>query len=209
MKCATSKVSLTNVSIAEDCSFQKPVESDVNFGSCIPEKNLFKRKNIHTIDDSLPVGIKNVIIINKLYDECSDNLKPSKQLFTQHCDNACKSYVDIIEDEGRVSVKDCDCRNNQKNKILSYLENHCNSIVENPGYDMQSKLNKSTNNNSDRILMKKDLLSFALQVSDRRYLDDLVVVVITLVVVICFVDCDRNGKFECCQFVSVGEITVP
>ncbi|KAG4071503.1 hypothetical protein HA402_011657 [Bradysia odoriphaga] len=161
MKCSTSKASLTNVTIAEDCSFQKPVESDVNFGSCIPEKNLIKQKNLHTVDDSLPVGIKN-LIINKLYDECSDNLKP-KPLFTHNCGNSCKSYVDIIEDEIRVSVKDCDCRKNQKNKLLSYLD-HGNAFVENPGYDLQSKVNKPAHN-SERVLTKKDLLSFALQIA--------------------------------------------
>lgn len=164
MKCSTDKTSRTNkANIAEDCSFRKPIESEFNFGSSIPEKNLMKQKNLHCIDDTLPVCIKN-LIINKLYDECSDNFD-SKQF--RVCGNSCKSYVDIIDegynDQVRISVQDCDCRENKKNKMLNYLD-HSNLIVENPGYDRECKINKVTNS-SERTLTRKDLLSFALQIA--------------------------------------------
>lgn len=159
MKCSSSKIPFTNATIAEDCSFRKPIESEFNFGSSIPEKNLVKQKNIHNIDDSLPVCIEN-LIINKSYDQCSD----PKKLF--ECGNSCKSYVDII-DEGyddtiRINVKDCDCREN-KNKMLNYLEQP-DSIVENPGYDTECKIGKVANS-LERTLTRKDLLSFALQIA--------------------------------------------
>lgn len=165
MKCSLTKAPLTNATIAEDCSFRKPVESEFNFGSSIPEKNLIKQKNIHNVDDTLPVCIKN-LIINKLYDECSDNFD-SKLILPHECGNSCKSYVDIIEegynDKVRISVKDCDCRENKKNKMLNYWD-QTNSIVENPGYDSECKINKLTNV-PERTLTRKDLLSFALQIA--------------------------------------------
>lgn len=158
---------MTNATIAEDCSFRKPIESELNFGSSIPEKNLVNQKNIHNVDDSNPLGINN-LRINKLYDECSDSFD-AKRCFTQECGNSCKSYVDIIEegynDKVKVSVRDCDCRENQKNKMLNYLDQR-NSIVENRGYDGEFKTNKiSFIPSSERILTRKDLLSFALQIA--------------------------------------------
>lgn len=163
MKCSLSKAPKN----ADDSSFRKPIESEFNFGSSIPEKNLVKQKNIHMVDDdsSLPVCIKN-LIINKLYDECSDNFD-SKQFVSIECGNSCKSYVDIIDDghndKIRINVKDCDCRENKKNKMLNYLDRP-SSIVENPGYDAACKINK-LGNISEQHLTKKDLLSFALQIA--------------------------------------------
>lgn len=163
MKCSSlSKAPFTNATIAEDCSFRKPIESEFNFGSSIPEKNLMKQKNIHNVDDTIPVCIKN-LIINKLYDECRDNF----DIFKRECGNSCKSYVDIIEegfnDKVKISVKDCDCRENKKNKTLNYLDPP-NSIVENPGYDSECKIKKKTNI-PERNLTRRDLLSFALQIA--------------------------------------------
>lgn len=166
MKCSSPKAPITNDLVGDkECSFQKPLENEFNFGSSIPEKNLIKQKNIHNIDnDGVPeLSIKN-LIINKLYDECSDNLD-SKLLYTHECGNSCKSYVDII-DEGynnkiKISVKDCDCRENKKNDLLNYLDQPI-SIAENPGYDNEYHVNKFTNN---RTLTKRDLLSFSLQIA--------------------------------------------
>lgn len=161
MKCPSPIVPVTNGSIADvDCSFRKPSESEFNFGSSLPEKHLIRQKNIHIVDNE-SVPIKN-LIINKLYDQCSDNLD-SKPMYSHECGNSCKSYVDIIgerfNDKVRISVRDCDCRENKKNRMLNYLEP---SMVENPGYDNELKIN---NNPSERTLTKKDLLSFALQIA--------------------------------------------
>lgn len=169
MKCSSTKAPVTNNLIGDkECSVQKPIESEFNFGSSILEKKLIKQKNIHNIDnDSVPdLSIKN-LIINKLYDECSDNTD-SKRLYTHECDNSCKSYVDIIE-EGynnkiRISVKDCDCKENKKNNSLNYLDQPI-SIAENPGYDNECNINKLTNNRTKCMLTNRDLLSFALQIA--------------------------------------------
>lgn len=165
MKCSPTKVPETNGTVANDCSFRKPSESEFNFGSSIAEKNSFKQKKFQNFDENIPVCIKN-LIINKLYDECSDNFD-SKKCFSHECGNSCKSYVDIIEegyeDKVRISVKDCDCRENMKNKMFNYADQK-NSIVENPGYESESILDRSTKG-SGRTLTKKDLLSFALQIA--------------------------------------------
>ncbi len=148
------KCSLSKGPAAEDCRFIKPVENELNFGSSIAEKNFFKHKNIHTVNDDISLCINN-LIINKLYDESIDK--------KHHCGNTCKSYVDIIEDKVRISGKNCECRENQKNKMLNYLDLP-NSIVENRGYDRECNL-KQLPNGPDRFLTNKDLLTFALQIA--------------------------------------------
>lgn len=142
-----------NGGITEDCLFKKPIESEVNFGSSLPEKKIFKPKNIHTMNESLPVCIKN-LIINKLYDECSDNLD-SKSFCTHDCGNTCKSYVDVIGDKVVISGKNCDCKENRKNEMLNYLQQPI-SFVENRGYDVECP---------EKVLTMKDLLTFAVQIA--------------------------------------------
>lgn len=181
MKLASSQDAILHRPITDqECSFQKPTENEFNFGSSIPDKNIVKQKKIHDDDhDGLPeYNIKN-LIVNKLYDQCSDNNNfDSKPFFSHECNNSCKSYVDIIggslstlngngDDKIRVSVKDCDCKENRKNRMLSQLNHLDNpiSIVENRGYGADCKNNKLSNNSAERILTTKDLLSFALQIA--------------------------------------------
>ncbi|KAJ6642246.1 Tyrosine-protein kinase receptor torso [Pseudolycoriella hygida] len=150
--------------IAEDFSFRKPVESEINFGSSIPEKIVTKHKNVHNIASKCI----NNLVNNKLYDECNDHFD-TKQRFASECGNFCKSIVDIAQgvcnEKDRINVKDCECSQNRKNKMLDHFYQR-NSIVENPGYGTDCKFGKLAKNAPKRHLTTKDLLSFAYQIAN-------------------------------------------